>query len=80
MLYALCDIGPWEELILSYGPDYWKVMAKVLLRAHAETWEHAFTRCEAIIKKLREKGIRESCLDKCKVGSLAEEVFWEVQV
>lgn len=78
MLYALCDLKPWEELILDYGPDYWKVMAKVLLEAHAKVWERAYARCSAIKKELLRRGVRESLIRNCEVKSLAEVEFWNI--
>ena len=57
VFYAKKDIGPGEELISSYGQEFWDVMCKQSLRGHSSYYHYIRPYTSALEKLLASRGV-----------------------
>ena len=67
-----------SEIILDYGPQYWKVMAKELHAAHAHEWARAETKCRHAMECLQDAEVREA-IQRCLHVDLNSETTFSVE-
>ena len=78
-IYAYNDIPAGSEIVLNYGPQYWKVMAKELRAAHAHEWAKAEMKCRRAIECLRDAEVREAKMQGCLHVDLNSETTFSVE-
>ena len=78
-IYAYHDIPTGSEIILNYGPQYWKVMAKDLRAAHAHEWARAEKQCRRAVECSRDAEVCEAKIQGCLHVDLNSETIFSVE-